>query len=159
MWFKSARSDGSHASGAAGRRAAPSILSEDVTLEGDIVTEGELHVAGAVKGNIASRKLTLAEGGSITGTIETETAVINGALNGRLAAVTVMLGRTARVVGDIIHVSMRMEPGAVFEGYSRRVDSVNGASEEAGRLPAPRPAVTGPRGAPEILDHAEAPTP
>jgi len=124
-----------------GRSATPSILSGDVKIEGDVVSEGELHISGSIKGDVVARKLILAEGGSITGTVEADVAVIAGNLAGRLTATSVTLSGTAHVVADIVHVSLLIEQGAVFEGFSRRVDSIETAVEEA---PAPQPRLTAP---------------
>jgi cytoskeletal protein CcmA (bactofilin family) len=140
MWFKSAASSPTAvANQAAGKRGVPSILSVGARIQGDIVSDGEVHILGAVSGNVTANKLTLGEGGTLSGTVETETAVINGVLTGRLAAVNVVLGTNARVTADIVYVSMRIEPGAVFEGYSRRVESIETVSGEAVQLPAPQP--------------------
>lgn len=118
MWFKSAANSG--ASGQ--RRLAPSILSEGFRVEGDIVCTGEVHIGGTLAGNLTAGKITIGETGTVNGTVEAETAVINGALSGRLVAVDVVLGRASHVTADIVYCSMRIEPGAVFEGYSRRVE-------------------------------------
>jgi cytoskeletal protein CcmA (bactofilin family) len=139
MWFKSATSSQSVStiSAAPGKRSVPSILSAGARIQGDIVSDGEVHILGSVAGNVTANKLTLGEGGSLSGTVETETATINGVLTGRLAAVNVVLGSNARVTADIIYVSMRIEPGAVFEGYSRRVESIETISGDAVQLPPP----------------------
>lgn len=124
-----------------GRSATPSILSGDIKIEGDVVSEGELHISGSIKGDVVAKKLILAEGGSITGTVEADVVVIAGNLAGRLTATSVTLAGTAHVVADIVHVSLLIEQGAVFEGFSRRVDSIETAAEEApvtqARLSAP----------------------
>jgi cytoskeletal protein CcmA (bactofilin family) len=112
-----------------GRSATPSILSADVKIEGDVVSEGELHVSGSIKGDVVAKKLILAEGGAITGTVEADVAVVAGNLAGRLTATSVTLAATAHVVADIVHVSLLIEQGAVFEGFSRRVDSIETAAE------------------------------
>jgi cytoskeletal protein CcmA (bactofilin family) len=139
MWFKQAEGTNVDARRShSGRSAAPSILSGDLKIEGDIVSEGELHISGSVKGDVAARKLTLAEGGSITGTVEAEVAVIAGSLSGRLTATSVTLAATAHVVADIVHVSLLIEQGAVFEGFSRRVDSIEAAIDDDARAPQPR---------------------
>lgn len=119
MWFKSATNNG-NANGQ--RRAAPSILSEGFRVEGDIACAGEVHVGGVLSGNLTAGKVTVVESGSINGSVEAETAVINGSLSGRLTAVNVVLGRASHVTADIVYCSMRIEPGAVFEGFSRRVE-------------------------------------
>lgn len=124
MWFRSAANNS--VDGASGlRRSAPSILSPGFRVDGDVACDGEIHVAGALTGNLVARKLTLSEGGSINGAVEAETAVINGSLQGRLVAVNVILGRSAQVRADVVYCSMRIEPGAAFEGYSRRVEREN----------------------------------
>jgi len=107
-----------------GRASAPSILGADLKITGDIASAGEVHVSGVVKGDIAAKKLTVGEGGSVVGAVEADVAMVAGTLTGRLTATTVTLASTARVVADITHVSLTIEPGAVFEGYSRRVDSI-----------------------------------
>jgi len=129
MWFKSTTSNGggtdSH------RRHAPTILSDGFRVEGDIVSSGEVHVNGVVSGNLAAGKVTVGEGGSVSGSVEADTAVVNGSLSGRLVAVDVVLGRASHVTADIVYCSMRIEPGAVYEGYSRRVEREEMPSLEA----------------------------
>jgi cytoskeletal protein CcmA (bactofilin family) len=134
MWFKQG-SEQDERRGPPTRPAAPSILSEDLKIEGDIVSQGELHISGSVKGDIVARKLTLAEGGSITGTVEADVAIIAGNLAGRLTATSAVLARSARVTADVTHVSLIIEQGAVFEGFSRRVDTIEAVASDTIRTP------------------------
>jgi cytoskeletal protein CcmA (bactofilin family) len=135
MWSKKATEQGKRGD------SAPSILSDDLTIEGDVVSEGEVHINGIVKGDVNARKLTLGENGAITGTAEVDDAVIGGKLAGRLIAASVVLLDTARVVADITHVSLSIAPKAVFEGFSRRVDKIEAADRDGAvpplRLTAP----------------------
>jgi cytoskeletal protein CcmA (bactofilin family) len=121
--------------------SAPSILSDDLTIEGDIVSEGEVHINGIVKGDVTARKLTLGEDGAITGAVEVEDAVVGGKLTGRLTAQSVVLLSTARVTADITHVSLAIAPQAVFDGFSRRVNTIEAFVKDAAvdppRLSAP----------------------
>jgi cytoskeletal protein CcmA (bactofilin family) len=135
MWFKQTHIDEGERHGPPTRPAAPSILSSDLKIEGDIVSQGELHISGSIKGDVVARKLTLGEGGSITGAVEADIAVIAGNLAGRLTATSVVLARSARVVADVTHVSLSIEQGAVFEGFSRRVDTIEAVTEETIRTP------------------------
>jgi len=114
-------------------------LSGDLKITGDVVGGGELVVAGAVQGDITAKKITIAEGGSVTGAVEAEVAMVAGMLTGQLKAATVTLASTARVVADITHVALSIESGAVFEGYSRRVDNIDQATQQQ---PAGRATVT-----------------
>jgi cytoskeletal protein CcmA (bactofilin family) len=133
MWFKSAANNSVGGSGNK-HRSAPSILSEGFRVDGDIACSGEVHIGGTLIGNIVAGKVTLGEAGSINGSVEAETAIINGSLQGRLVAVNVILGRSAQVRADVVYCSMRIEPGAVFEGYSRRVERDNIADGEGKQL-------------------------
>jgi len=137
--FKSPRDREKPPSGFGSREAAPSILSGDLKITGDVVGGGELVVAGAVQGDITAKKITIAEGGSVTGAVEAEVAMVAGMLTGQLKAATVTLASTARVVADITHVALSIESGAVFEGYSRRVDNIDQATQQQ---PAGRATVT-----------------
>jgi cytoskeletal protein CcmA (bactofilin family) len=128
-----------------GKAAAPSILSLDLQVTGNIVTSGEVHVSGSVKGDITAKKVTIGEGGSVTGAIEAESALVAGALAGRLTAASVILAASARVVADITHAALTIEQGAVFEGHSRRVDSIDAAKSAAPlALTGPRSAISAP---------------
>ena len=115
--------------------AVSSILSSDLKVEGDIASDGDLHISGSVKGDVVARKLTLGEGASITGSVEADVAVIAGNLAGRLTATSVTLASTAHVVADVTHVSLLIEQGAVFEGYSRRAETIEAVTDDTLRPP------------------------
>ncbi len=142
MWFKRDRNNrhgaSNMSSNSKSKGGVPSILSAGFKSEGDIVSDGEVHIMGSHSGNLVVHKLTLGEGGSITGTVEAESALINGNLSGRLTAVSVALGPTASVTADIVYVSMKMEPGAVYEGYSRRVENIENFSADGMKLSPPQ---------------------
>jgi cytoskeletal protein CcmA (bactofilin family) len=116
-------------------RAVPIILSSDFTFEGNIIGEGEIHVFGALKGNLTARKLTLGEGGTIEGKIQAESVVLNGNFSGNLFAKSVVMGRTASVTADIVYQSMEMESGAVYDGHARQVLDAQIISSEVVELP------------------------
>ena len=138
MWFRRAHTKpvGPSLAGDS-RRSVPSIPSAGLKLEGDIVSDGEVHVLGHLSGNIVARKVTVGEGGAVTGTIEAESIVINGTLSGRVSADSVVLGRAATVTADVVYVQMRVEPGASYEGYSRRVEAIDAFAAEQIQLSPP----------------------
>ncbi len=142
MWFKQTAEDNEIERPTKPRQpAVPSILSSDLKIEGDLISEGDLHISGSVKGDVVARKLTVGEGGSITGSVEADVAVIAGRLAGRLTATSVTLASTAHVVADVTHVSLLIEEGAVFEGFSRRVETIEALTEDTLRPP---PRLNGP---------------
>src|SRR4029077_3893133 len=105
------------------RSAAPSIISSDLKILGDLISAGDLQIEGIVEGDIQSRSLTVGEGAVVTGNIVAETTRVCGQVTGQIKANTVTLDRTAKVVGDIVHQILAVEPGAFVEGHVRHSDT------------------------------------
>ena len=106
---------------ATSERKAPkpaSLISQDLTLEGGIVGEGELHVDGVIRGDIRVGRLTLGDTGHIEGSVQAESVDIRGRFIGTLTAKQVRLFGTAYVDGDITHEQLSVETGAFFQGRS-----------------------------------------
>jgi cytoskeletal protein CcmA (bactofilin family) len=108
---------------ATSRSAAPSIISPDLKIKGDLVCNGDVQIDGSVEGDVVSRTITVGEGADIRGSISAESVRVCGSVNGQVKGNTVTLAKTAKVVGDIMHQTLSIEPGAFFEGQVRRIDS------------------------------------
>ena len=101
-----------------------SLISETVSIEGTINSSGAIDVAGLVKGPVYSKELIIRETGSITGTIESDTAEIHGHLDGKVSAQNVVVGATGTVKGDIeFGVNLRTENGADIDGYIKKTNT------------------------------------
>ena len=108
-----------------------SHLGETMQLEGDLRTSGSIDVAGLVNGNIFVSEITVTETGSIRGSIEATTIEINGHIEGKIAADTVIVGKTAVIKGDIFFKNtLKTEEGADIDGYIKRADNGKSNSEE-----------------------------
>ncbi|MFN9712058.1 MAG: polymer-forming cytoskeletal protein [Alphaproteobacteria bacterium] len=95
-----------------------SLVAEGVRLKGDLVTDGDLHLDGALEGDLRVGRLTIGETGLVAGTIQAESVEIRGRVVGTISARHVRLLSTARVDGDINHTELSIEAGAHFEGRS-----------------------------------------
>ena len=95
--FKSLRS----VEGSKINNSGRSFVGETMQLEGDLRTSGSIDIAGLINGNIFVSEMTITETGSIRGAVEATTIEINGHIEGRISADTVIVGRTAVVKGDI----------------------------------------------------------
>lgn len=102
------------------QRGAPSVLSADLTVVGNIHTEGDIVVEGTVDGDIRANQLTIGETAIIKGEVVAEEVVVNGRIVGRVRGLKVRLSAAARVEGDIIHKTIAIESGAHFEGSVQR---------------------------------------
>lgn len=101
-------------------KPAPSVLSSDLTVTGNIKTSGDVQVEGVVEGDIRAHLLTVGEGATIRGEIVADDIVVHGRVVGRVRGLKVRLTSTARVEGDIIHKTIAIESGAHFEGSVQR---------------------------------------
>ncbi|HWY65362.1 MAG TPA: polymer-forming cytoskeletal protein, partial [Rhizomicrobium sp.] len=79
------------------------MLGPGVTVQGVLEIDGELVVAGHVRGRIAAVKVVIAAPGSVEGDIVAREVVIAGRLNGRVFAPNVSIEASADVEGRIFH--------------------------------------------------------
>ena len=108
-----------------------SHVGETMQLEGDLRTSGSIDVAGLINGNIFVSEITVTETGSIRGVIEASTIEINGHIEGKIAADTVIVGKTAVIKGDIFFKNtLKTEEGADIDGYIKRANNGKSNSEE-----------------------------
>ena len=99
----------------------PSIISADLKVVGDLNSECEIQVDGAIDGDIRTKILLVGETAKIKGEIVAETVYVHGSINGQVKAKNVNLAKTAHVVGDILHENLSIETGAFLEGHCKRL--------------------------------------
>ncbi len=119
------------------RKTAPkvaSLVAENITLEGSLSGEGELHIDGVVRGDVRIAKLTIGDTGHVEGAIYADVVEARGRVIGSITAKQVRLYGTSYVDGDITHEQLAMETGAFFQGRSLKFQ----------RPPAPQPAAATP---------------
>jgi len=93
-----------------------SVIGADVTIKGDVSATTELHVDGAIEGDIKCSSLVQGEASKIEGSIEAESARLAGELNGSITARELIILKTARIKGDVHYDALTIEQGAVVEG-------------------------------------------
>ena len=125
--FKSLRS----VEGSKINHSGRSYVGETMQLEGDLRTSGSVDVGGLINGNIFVSEMTVAETGSIRGSIEAATIEINGHVEGKISADTIIIGKTAVIKGDIFFKNtLKTEEGADIDGYIKRTNNGKSDKEE-----------------------------
>lgn len=108
--------------GQSGNAAAPpSIVSSDLTIKGDLVSGGDIHIDGKVHGDVRSSRVTIGETATVDGSVFAEEVVISGSVEGEILSKSVILTKSANVRGDVVHESLSIEAGASIEGVCRRM--------------------------------------
>lgn len=105
-----------------GTRVAPSIISTNLHIVGNLKTEGEIQVDGTINGDVAAQSLTIGNHARISGELVADEVVVHGQIDGKVTARSVKLVKTAKVVGDIVHEVLAIEAGAHIEGQFRRLE-------------------------------------
>src|SRR6185312_12996109 len=97
-------------------KMVPSIIGEDLTITGNVTSKGE------IQGDIHCNSLLLGDKSQVRGEVVAEEIVVRGRLVGSIKGLRITLQAPSHVEGDIYHQSLAIEPGAYFEGKSRRSD-------------------------------------
>ena len=122
-------------------RMAPSIIGEDLTVTGNVLSRGEVQVDGQIQGDVHCSSLIVGEKAQITGGIVAEDVVVRGRVMGSVRGNRVTLQASSHVEGDVFHKSLAIEQGAFFEGKSRRSeDPIATAPRLEGMTPQPQAA-------------------
>jgi len=116
-------SSGGDSTRSALKNSVPSIISSDLRINGDLVCSGDVQIDGWVEGDIQSRNIVIGEGATVHGALQAETVRICGLVKGQIKADSVVLEKTARVTGDVLHKSLAIEQGASLEGMCKRLEA------------------------------------
>ena len=101
-----------------------SLVGETLQIEGDVRSSGSVDISGLVNGNVFVSNLTVNEAGSIRGSIEATSIEINGHIEGKVLADSIIIGRKAIVKGDLVfRNTLKTEEGADIDGYIKRVNN------------------------------------
>ena len=101
-----------------------SYVGETLQLEGDLRTSGNLDIAGLIKGNVYVSEASVTETGSVRGSMEASKIEINGHIQGKITADTIIIGKTAVIKGDVYFKNtLKTEEGADIDGYIKRINN------------------------------------
>lgn len=111
--------------------AIPTIVAQDMRIEGDLQSSGDLQVDGTISGNVSSFVILIGETGHVSGDITADRVCVRGRVDGAIRGREVTLKGGATVMGDITHESLEVARGAIFEGMVK----TPGAAARAGQKP------------------------
>jgi cytoskeletal protein CcmA (bactofilin family) len=100
---------------------AMSLIAENVSVAGDIASDGDIQLDGVVRGDVRVGRLSIGETGHVEGVVEADAVEVRGRVAGAISARSVKLFATAHVEGDISHAQLAVEAGARFSGRSVRL--------------------------------------
>ena len=106
--------------------ATKSVIGNDLKIIGQglkIIGRGVLQVDGEIEGDVQAAEVIVGEKGQVTGMVAGRQVVVRGKVSGVICGRTIALQASANVDGDLHHMSLLIEQGAMFDGRSRRAAS------------------------------------
>ena len=100
------------------------FVGDVVKFSGEVTFKTSLRIDGNFSGKVNSPNgtLVISTGANLSeAVINVAVAKINGAVEGEVNAADVVLGRTAKLTGDVSAQSLIIEDGALFNGRCRKV--------------------------------------
>lgn len=94
------------------------IIGAGTTIEGDVVSSGDIRIDGTLKGTVKTRgKLVVGPSGNVEGEVNCQNADISGNIRGKVNVTELLsLKGTAKLSGEITTGKLSIEPGADFSG-------------------------------------------
>jgi cytoskeletal protein CcmA (bactofilin family) len=99
------------------------VIGNDLKIIGQglkIIGRGVLQVDGEIEGDVQGAEVIVGEKGKVTGMVAAQNVIVRGSVSGVVCGKTVALQASSHVEGDVHHMSLAIEQGAMFEGRSRR---------------------------------------
>ncbi len=106
-----------------------SLIGGDVTIAGNLTASVDLHVDGAIEGDISCAALVQGPDSRITGHVTAQSARLAGLVDGSITAGELVVESSARITGDVVYERITIEPGSRVEGRFRPKDSDAPATE------------------------------
>lgn len=117
-------------SGGSKKDAIPSVMTADINILGNIISDGNVDFDGTLNGNVRCNTLTLRANGCVKGEIVANTVMIYGRVKGLIRAKNVQLFSTCNVEGIIMHETIAIEDGAFIDGKFKRTDKLKMDDED-----------------------------
>jgi cytoskeletal protein CcmA (bactofilin family) len=116
--------------GGSKKESTPSIITRDMHMLGNIISDGVVDFDGTLDGNIRCNIFTLRSTGAVKGEIVASTVYVYGKVKGLIRAKNVHLYTSCNVEGIIMHEAITIEDGAFVDGKFKRTDRVLTDEEE-----------------------------
>src|SRR3989338_9241556 len=109
-----------------------SVIGQSVRVEGDLISEGDLHIEGQVSGKVnTSRDLVVGDAARIQADVVAQNATVSGAIEGNIKVEdTLVILETGRVLGNIYCAKLGVREGAYFSGQVEMAKTKASSGEE-----------------------------
>ena len=94
----------------------PTYIASDTSFEGNINSNGEIHIDGELRGHVQAHTCLVDRHGEVIGGITAQYVVVRGRVIGPINATQVTIQSGAHVEGNVVHEGLSIENGAFVMG-------------------------------------------
>tara|TARA_B110000259_G_scaffold183202_2_gene228122 strand:- start:3128 stop:3523 length:396 start_codon:yes stop_codon:yes gene_type:complete len=107
-------------SGVIVKSSMPSIIADNMYIEGSFKSSGCIEIEGKINGSIISRSVIIRKKGVCEGSISADSIDIQGSFSGDLDVNNIKVSKKAVVTGKFSYNSLIVEDGASIEGEFKK---------------------------------------
>lgn len=102
------------------QKGTETIIGVDVTLTGNLKSDGDIQINGKIKGKIDTKNdIFIGEQAIVDGSIKAKNLVITGTVVGNMQSIEDLeISPTGKVFGDMVAKNLIIKKGAIFSGKS-----------------------------------------
>jgi len=118
--------------------AAINLISNGTEITGNIVSNGDIRIDGALNGNLTTkRKVVIGPSGKVKGEVFCKNLEVSGIIEGKVSVENLLnLKTSSKIYGEIANSRLSIEPGALFTGTCKMNEEVKnggGALNQKGK--------------------------
>lgn len=102
-------------------KTTPTILAQDLKLEGEISSSGTIEIEGRINGTIKGNIVILRESCVVEGTVISDNLNIKGKFEGSIRSKQINISSKAHVIGNIEYEILSVEDGASIDGQFKKI--------------------------------------
>lgn len=107
------------------KKAVPSVISSELHILGNLISDGHIDIDGTVEGNVKAEQVSIRSNGKVTGDVIAENVYVYGEVHGLIRATAAHLYSSCRVEGVIMHSSLTVEDGAFIDAKFKRLQDAS----------------------------------
>ena len=96
--------------------AEPTYIGRETSIEGNILSDGEIHIDGAVRGLVRAHTCLIDAHGELLGELFAQVIYVRGRMIGPIVGVNVHIEAGAHVEGNVTNETISIENGAYVLG-------------------------------------------
>lgn len=100
----------------------PSIISKNLSIVGDLKSNGTIEIEGEVKGNITTEVVSIRDSGKVNGDIKAKIINIKGIFDGKAYAEKINISENAKITGELEYQSLAVDYGASINCQLKRIE-------------------------------------